>query len=96
MVDGQRRRVEDSGFGKMVYFWPLIGGIGMIFLSVGGYIATIKYMSNHINIIENWISSQEVESTERNNIMSRLTALQEMTDRRITRLEEWRDLRGAK
>jgi hypothetical protein len=92
MVDShQKRRLEDSILGRIVYFWPLTIGIMAFLTSVGGYIATVHYMGDHINKIESWITEQSSATEERNTILGRLTTLQEVTDKRLNSLEDWRD-----
>jgi len=85
----RKRRMEDTPFGMIVYFWPALIGVAAILVSLGGYIATLHYIGVHIDQIEHWISAQDRAAEERNTIMARLTTLQDVTNRRLDALEDW-------
>lgn len=88
MNDIERRRVDDSGIWRVIKVYPILGGLALTLISFGGYLATLRYIGDHLNKIDGWISSQENAATERNIIMARLTTLQEVTNKRLDKLED--------
>ena len=91
MSDHDKRRFEDSAFGRVIYAWPLIVGICTLLTGVGAFISTIKTMGNRVETIETWITNERQSSIERDQIMDRLTTLEEVTDKRLNSLEDWRN-----
>jgi hypothetical protein len=84
MNDHERRRLEDTSLGKVIYFWPLIVGALAVAASLGGYVVVIRSLGNESEHFEMFQSSQQ-------SINARLATLLETHDNRIKSLEDWRN-----
>lgn len=76
---------------RAVYLYPLITGVCVALVGLGGYIATVRYVCDDLRSVHVWIENKEKIDVAQRDILTRLTALQESQDKRINRLEEWRD-----
>ena len=85
------RRMEDTGLGKMVYFWPVLVGGAMVLISVGGYIATAKFLSDEQIRQEYLIENIQKTQTEQMAINARLVTLSEVVESRLRSIEDWRN-----
>ena len=92
--DNEKRRDTDSGIGRLALHYPMYAGAVLVLLSLGGYIATIKYMGGHQDVQDNQIHAIQKEDQDRDKLLSRIVALQETMDRRIIMLEDRWDKRG--
>lgn len=77
----ERRRIEDTPLGKVIYLWPLIAGTCACLISLGGILWGIHNNNDSITKIQEWI-------TQHNDILSRQVALTETMDKRISILEK--------
>lgn len=80
----ETRRIEDTGLGKIIYFWPIVGGLFLSIMALGGYIATLHQMSDQIQNIQK-------DRADQISVNSRLVTLEEVTERRLKSIEDWRD-----
>ena len=71
-------------------------GFVLAAVSVGGYLATIKYMGTELNEIRARQSMAEKTNYEYSSLMSRVIALNEAMDKRVSRLERTQDERGRR
>lgn len=85
------RRNEDSGLGRLVYLWPVICGVALALTSLGGYITTIHIMGSHLDKIDQLIEGIQHDGVETTKVWSRMIALQETMDKRVSNIEDWRN-----
>lgn len=76
---------------RAVYLYPLITGVCVALVGLGGYIATVKYVCDDLKSVHVWIEGKEKIELQQRDIMTRLTTLQEGQEKRISRLEDWHD-----
>ena len=85
------RRIEDTPLGQMMYFWPAIIGGAMVLMSIGGYIATAKYLGDEQARQEVLIESIQKAQVDQISINSRLLTITESTEARLKSIEDWRN-----
>lgn len=83
----EHRRVEDTTIGRLAYNYPLIAGIVMVLVSVGGYLATLRYSSDRITVVESRADKSDAAAFATAKLLERISVLQENADKRITRIE---------
>lgn len=88
MADIMTRRTSDSGFGKLVYSWPVIVGVFLVLISAGGYIETIHVQDKHLDKIDGWIAAHEKTDVDNAKIIVHLTDLEDSQDRRVSLMED--------
>ena len=81
------RRVDDVGLLKFVRFYPIAVGVMLAAVSVGGYLATVKYMGSEITEVKARQTIAEKARFDDVTLVSRVIALQESMEKRLTRLE---------
>lgn len=85
------RRSQDYGIGKLLRWSPLVGSAVLAFISIGGYIATIKFMGDRQNKQDILIEAVQKTQVAQVGINSQLTEITREHDRRINSIEDWRN-----
>lgn len=76
---------------RAVYLYPLLAGIIVCLVGLGGYMATVRYVCEDLKSIHETEKSHDALDKVTAETLYRVVTLQETQDKRINRLEEWRD-----
>jgi hypothetical protein len=89
MINGHR--FEDTPIGRAIYFGPLIGSVILTLISVGGFIATVRYMGVHQDKQDSIIEAIQKTQIDQMLLNTKLAALQQTTESRLSSIEDWRN-----
>lgn len=79
------RRAEDTRLGKLAYYYPMIAGMVFVFVSLGGYIATVQYITRDLSDTRHRVEIIEEFTRQQLVINTRLATLMEQNDVREER-----------
>lgn len=90
-MEQNKNRSSDYGVGKLIHLSPLIGGIILTLVSVGGYIATIQNIQNRVVQHDKILEAIQFTQTAQVGINAKLTEIVDEHGDRLKSMENWRN-----
>lgn len=80
--------MEDSGIGKIAYFYPIVTGIILTLISIGGFIASVHFLGDRLNDHDRHLQKIDTYIETQSDISSRLSIIEASHEKRLDKIED--------